>query len=281
MNQQLHKQVVQDLELAGYAPRTRESYLRSITEFSRFIERSPEKLGASEVRRWVEHLTSKKTLSWQRIGQHMAAIKFLYTNTVFRPEAVSFVNFRGAKRTLPVVLTVEEVRRLLAALQQPTYRMFFTTLYATGLRISEACLLETRDIQAARRVIHVRHGKGQKERFVTLSPELLSMLRAYWAAERPVAPWLFASQGTDRPLCQHGAREALRLAAHQAGLTQKVTPHTLRHSFATHLLESGTELRVIQVLLGHSSIATTTLYARVSTKRIAETKSPLEFLKTG
>jgi site-specific recombinase XerD len=162
--------------------------------------------------------------------------------------------------------------------------VFFATVYATGLRLGEACRLETRDIDAARGVIHVRQAKGHKERFVMLSPRLLAILRAYWSLEQPPAqppaPWLFASR-RGRCLDADWARAALRLAARKAGIDKKVTPHALRHSFATHLLEGGTDLRVIQVLLGHESIKTTTRYARVSTELIGKTPSPIERVKTG
>jgi site-specific recombinase XerD len=150
-------------------------------------------------------------------------------------------------------------------------------IYATGLRMSEACRLETQDIDAARGVVHVRHGKGGRGRMVMLRPRLLATLREHWRAERPQSPWLFASQWGG-PINPNTARKALRRAAESAGLTKRVTPHVLRHSFATHLLEQGTDLRVIQVLLGHSSIATTTRYVRVSAALIAATASPHDLL---
>jgi site-specific recombinase XerD len=211
----------------------------------------------------------------------MAALKFLYTKTLWRPEAVSFLSWPSDPQKLPTVLAIGEVERLLGALERPKYRVFFTTVYATGLRIREACQLETRDIDAARGVVHVRHAKRKRERFVMLSPRLLSILRAYWALERPPAPWIFAASTSARHLRPDTARKALKLAVAKAGLEKKVTPHVLRHSFATHLLEGGTDLRVIQVLLGHNTIKTTTRYARVSTELIAKTPSPLEQLKTG
>ena len=190
---------------------------------------------------------------------------------------VSFLSSPSEPQRLPEVLSVGEVQRLLDGLRTTKYRVFFTLVYATGLRLREACNLETRDIDAARGVIHVRHGKGGKERLVGLRPRLLEILRAYWMQERPAAPWLFASR-RGGPLTPSGAREALKRAAVEARLDKHVTPHVLRHSFATHLLDDGTDLRVIQVLLGHASIKSTTRYARVSTRLIANTKSPLERL---
>lgn len=279
---QLRNKMMHDLERVGYVPRTRLLYLNAIRDFAAHHGRSPEMLGADDVRAWIDRLTTEGKIGPQRIRQHMAALKFLYTKTLWRPENVSFLSWPSDPQRLPAVLSAEEVERLLRALEQPRYRVFFTLVYATGLRLREACRLETRDIHASRGVIHVRHtnAKRKKERYVMLSPRLLAILREYWSLVRPPAPWLFAtSKGT--PLSDSMARHALKLAAAKASIEKKATPHVLRHSFATHLLESGTDLRVIQVLLGHGSIKTTTRYARVSTELIASTPSPLDQLKTG
>jgi site-specific recombinase XerD len=190
---------------------------------------------------------------------------------------VSFLSWPKERARLPEVLSPEEVSRLLDSFDTFKYRTLFRTIYATGLRISEACQLTTGDIDASRGVIRVRDGKGGKERLVTLSDELLRTLRAYWRVARPPAPYLFAT-ASGRPLGAKTARAALRRAAESAGISKRVTPHTLRHSFATHLLERGTDLRVIQVLLGHSSLRTTTRYTRVSAKLIAQAPSPLDLL---
>ncbi len=279
---QLRDTMVHDLELAGYVPKTRLIYLNAIRDFAKHFRRSPAEMGGDDVRAWVGRLTKEMGIGPQRIRQHLAALKFLYTKTLWKPENVSFLSWPSDPQRLPVVLSADEIDKLLRALEQPLYRVFFTTVYATGLRLREACLLETRDLDAARGVIHVRHtnAKGKKERFVMLSPRLLVILREYWALTRPPAPWLFASS-TGRHLNADMARRALKLAAAKAGVEKKVTPHVLRHSFATHLLEGGTDLRVIQVLLGHGSIKTTTRYARVSTELLGKTTSPLERLKTG
>jgi integrase/recombinase XerD len=278
----LRIQMMQDLDLAGYADSTVRTYVDSIRDFAKFHGRSPADLGQPEVRQWVDHLRKRKPkLSSQRLRQHFAALRFLYSKTLGRPEVTSFLSWPRDTEKLPLVLTEEQVHRLLGALKASRFRVFFTTVYAAGLRISEACRLETRDIDAARGVIHVRHGKGGKERFVMLSPRLLLILRTYWKDERPPAPWLFAGRSGNH-LEPGVARNALARAAAEAQLSPKVTPHVLRHSFATHLLEHGTDLRVIQVLLGHDSIRSTTRYTRVSTAVISRTKSPLERLsKTG
>jgi integrase/recombinase XerD len=279
----LRNRMMQDLELAGYVPRTREVYINAIRNFAEYHRRSPAQLGQEHVRQWVQQLVGRG-LGPQRLRQHFAALKFLYGKTLGRPEVAAFLSWPRDPEKLPVVLSPDEVRRVLEALRLSKYRVFFTTVYATGMRKKEACLLETGDIDAARGVIHVRHGKGKqgaKERFVMLSPVLLTLLREYWKLERPPAPWLFASQ-RGKSLNAEVASHALRRAVAEAGLDKKVGSHTLRHSFATHLFEKGTELRTIQILLGHSSIKSTTRYTRVSTETIAKTQSPLDTLpKTG
>jgi site-specific recombinase XerD len=274
----LREKMQQDLDLNGYAPFTKKVYLLAVADFVRYFRRSPEELGQDQVRQYLRYLVEEKKLKSQRLRQHLSALKFLYARTLGRPQVVSFLGWPTDPERLPVVLSAEEVAALLDALQVPVYRVLFTTVYATGLRIREACSLETRDIDAQRGVIHVRHGKGGKARLVMLSPKLLQVLRAYWKLERPPAPFLFASQRTGKPVQPNTARVALRKAALAAGLDKKITPHVLRHSFATHLLESGTSLRIIQSLLGHSSIETTTLYTRVSAGLIRGTASPLELL---
>jgi integrase/recombinase XerD len=234
----------------------------------------PDSAGHAPAKQYLRYLVEEKKFKSQRLRQHLAALKFLYARTLGRPQVVSFLGWPTDPERLPVVLSAEEVAALLDALQVPVYRVLFTPVYATGLRIREACSLETRDIDAQRGVIHVRHGKGGKARLVMLSPKLLQVLRAYWKLERPPAPFLFASQRTGKPVQPNTARVALRKAALAAGLDKKITPHVLRHSFATHLLESGTNLRIIQSLLGHSSIETTSLYTRVSAGLIRAQRAP-------
>ena len=274
----LKDRMMQDLKLAGHALKTQKTYVECIGHFAQFCW-SPEQADQTVVRAWVEKL-QKSQVGSQRLRQHFAALKFLYGKTLARPEQVAFLSWPKDPKRLPDVLTEEQVGKLLDALESPKYRVFFTTLYATGLRLREASHLETGDIDAARGVIHVRQGKGNRERLVMLSPRLLVILRAYWKQERPQKPYLFPTKA-GKPLDPDFARRVLHKAAKAAGL-KKVTPHVLRHSFATHLLDSGAELRVIQVLLGHDSIKTTTRYARVSTALLAKTKSPLDRLrKTG
>ncbi len=273
----LRKRMMNDLELAGYVSDTKRRYVKTIENFARFHGRSPEKLGQEEVRQWVEELRAPGTLSSQRLVQHFAALRFLYAKTLGRPDVVSFLSSPKVPKRLPVVLSPEEVARVLNAIELLKYRVFCTALYATGLRITEACRLETSDVDAARGVIHVRHGKGHKDRLVGLVPSLLTLLRDYWKKERPPTPWLFASQ-TGRHLRAESVRKALHEAAKRAAVDKRVTPHTLRHCYATHMLEQGNELRVVQAMLGHAGADSTARYARVSAGMLSKTESPLDRL---
>lgn len=269
--------MMQDLELAGYAPVTQKRYLQDAVGFVRFHMRAPQDMRQDDVRAYLGYLTNVRQLGPSRIKQVMASLRFLYVKTLGTPQVVSFITWPKQPDKLPTVLSMEEVRAVLEQLRTPTYRVLFTTLYATGLRISEGCELQTGDIDASRGVIHVRHGKGNKPRHVMLSPRLLKVLREYWRKVRPTPPLLFATED-GKPVSPNTARAALATATRLAGIDKHVTPHVLRHSFATHLLEGGTDLRTIQVLLGHSSIRTTTIYTRVSTELIAKTRSPMDRL---
>lgn len=275
---ELRRRMIQDMTLRGLRPKTQKIYIECILHLAGFFRRPPDRLNRTDLRGWVRHLVDRN-LSSQRLRQHFAAMRMLYAKTLGRPEDVAFVSWPRDVQKLPDVLSAVEVELLLTALRVPVYRVFCTLLYATGLRLGEALALETRDIDAKRGVIHVRHGKGGRERLVMLSPRLYLVLRAYWAQERPPSPFLFANKETGRPISRDSVWRAMHEAAKAAGLEQvRFTPHLLRHSFATHLLENGTDLRTIQVLLGHSNILSTVRYARVSTGLIAKAQSPLEQL---
>jgi len=267
--------LAQDLELAGHFDSTQRIYLAAVREFSAFGGGDLASMDQGDVRSWIHELQTRG-LSAQRLRQHFSALKFLYARTLGRPGVTSFLCWPRDKKRIQLVLPAEDIARLLNGPFEPKYRLFFTLLYATGLRLNEACQLTTADIDANRGLVHVRRGKGGKERAVMLAPRLLGALRAYWRFVRPPSPWLFAS-GRGTHLNAEVARLALKRAAAAVGLT-KVTPRVLRHSFATHLLEGGTDLRVIQVLLGHESIRTTARYARVSLEVISNTPSPFDRL---
>jgi len=276
----LRGRMIADLKLASKAPATIDTYVRSVAAFAKFLGRSPDQACQDDLRRWIDR--EKERIGAARLVQHMAALKFFFGKTLGRPELVSFLSYPKRPTRLPIVLSTEEVFDLLQALDVPKYRVLFTTIYATGMRIREACTLKTADIDSSRGVIHIRNGKGRKERLVTLSKRLLDVLRAYWAQARPAAPYMFTTKSGARPLDRRVAWKAFKKAAAAAGISTRATPHVLRHSFATHLLEQGTNLRTLQVLLGHADISSTTIYTRVSTALLAKARSPIDLLpRTG
>lgn len=265
-----------DLRMADRAKGTVQQYLASIRRFEEFLGTDLGEAGQEPIRRWVEHLQAQP-IGPERLRCHYSALKFLYGKTLGQPEKVAFLSMPRKDSPLPVVLTSAEMQKVLDGFIYAKYRVFFVLLYATGLRIREASLLETRDIDGIGQVIHVRNQKGGGERLVPMSTKLYELLRAYYKYERPAKPWLFTAK-TGRPLCHETARRALLCASAVAGIGKVVTPHMLRHSFATNLLEHGTDLRKIQVALGHRSIKSTTIYTQVSTKEVASLRSPLEDL---
>jgi len=264
-----------DLAFARRAAKTQKVYLADARAFAAFFNRSPEELGQSDVRTWVEHLRARPT-SPQRLRQHLSALVFLYRKTLGRPEAVSFFSWPKDPFRLPTVLSVEEVARLLEAVEGENYRMLFRTMYASGLRISEACQLQTGNLDGNRGVIRVI-GKCGKERQAALHTRLLEGLRAYWQEVRPVRPWMFTG-ATGKPLDPDQARKVFKEAVRKVGLSRKATPHALRHTYATLMLEQGADLRVIQVLLGHATIRSTEPYLHVATPLIAASPDPLALL---
>jgi len=273
----MRERMEQDLGLAGYAKGTKQQYVNSAVRFVKRFGLSPQALGQEELRTHVAELGASG-IGASALKVQMAGLKFLYEKTLGRPNEVAWMSWPSAPRGLPRVLDMGEVVALLGALHSPLYRTIALVLYGTGLRISEAIRLEVSDIDAERGVIRVRGGKGGKSREVMLSPKLLIALRTYWSATRPPLPHLFVSPKTGKIVNAYTVRTALCRARVQAGLKKHVTPHMLRHSFATHMLEGGTDVVVIQRLLGHASVATTTRYTHVSTTMIAKAQSPLERL---
>ena len=273
----IRDRMAQDLVMASYAPGTQTQYLSAASRFVRRFKRSPELMGQEELRTHVAELgASGIGASWLKVN--IAGLKFLYGKTLGRPSEVAWMSWPRAPKGLPRVLAMTEVVALLGAMRTPLYRMVALVMYGAGLRISEAVALEVSDIDAARGVIRVRRGKGHKPREVMLSPKLLVSLRTYWRAARPALPYLFPSPKTKKPVPDDTVRAAMRRARLEAGIKKHTTPHMLRHSFATHLLEGGTDVRVIQHLLGHADVSTTMRYTRVSTAMVAKTTSPLETL---
>ena len=266
----------EDLRMANKAVGTIQQYVASARRFEDFLGIDVGEASQGAIRRWVDFLRLQ-ALSKSRLGLHYSALKFLFGRTLGQPEKVAWISIPSSKAPMRVILTQAEIPRLLASFTKAKYRRFFTLIYATGLRLQEASLLETGDIDAGQQVIYVRNGKGGRDRMVPLSPRLYELLRAYYRDERPAKPWLFATR-VGKPICHDTARKALERASAAAGFGKSITPHMLRHAFATHLLERGTDLRKIQVLLGHTSLTSTAIYTHVLASQIAAVRSPLEDL---
>jgi integrase/recombinase XerD len=268
--------LARDLALKGYAQRTQKSYLSRARKLTERFGRVPEAITQEELRTYVEELRAESK-STSRFAEALCALLFLYRKTLGTPELVSFISIPRQYSPLPTVLSVREVHALLSRLKHPRYRMVVMLMYGCGLRISEAIALQCQDIDGSRGVLYIRHGKGDVAREVKLSNELYMMLRQYWAQVRPVGPHVFASKTGHLP---HpvSIRAALRKAAKSAGITKRVNPHVLRHSFATHLLEQGVDSHVVSALLGHKTFRSTQRYARVTRPIIQQTPSPLDLL---
>src|SRR5262245_57688952 len=275
---QLRDRMERDLKLKMFSPATIRNYLLYGRNFAAFFMRSPEELGEPEVRAFLMHQLEVAQVSYSSYRQTYAALKFLYTVTLGRRGEVSRIPFpKRPPGRLPKALTADELTAFFAALREPKYRALFMTCYAAGLRLSEVCHLHVNDIDSGRMVVHVRIGKGAKERFTVLSPRLLEVLRTYWRLTRPCL-WLFPGSNPQRSISPDTARNAFRRACAAAGLPPDYTPHSLRHSFATHLLDAGTDSILIQNLFGHQSIKTTSRYTHVSLPRIQQAPGLLERL---
>lgn len=275
---ELRDKMKADLKLRRYRSGTVDNYLCNARSFVAFHRRPAAEMGEAEIRQYLLHLVEERKIGPAGHKMHVAALKFLYGVTLDRPEVAVRVPWPKVPVKLPDILDVGEVDEVLAAIESVKHRVIAMTAYGTGLRISEACSLRTTDIDSKRGVIHVRDGKRGRDRFVMLPQRLLGCLREYWRAVRPTGPELFPGDGKGRVVLPESVRRALKKAVVKAGLKKRVTPHVLRHCFATHLLEGGTDIRTIQVLLGHGSIRTTARYTQVSTRHIARTKSPLDRL---
>lgn len=273
----LRQRFIEDMQLRGLAPTTQRSYIHYVSEFAKFYNTSPENLDLEAIRQYELHLINERQLSPQSVNTFISSVQFLYTQTLDVPwEKQCFPRLRVAE-TLPVVLDPEEVERFFDHVTGLKYRTALMLCYGAGLRIAEVAAVKVSDIDSKRMLIRVEQGKGKKDRYVMLSPRLLAVLRCYWRFRRPRV-WLFPSWRETKHITVGSLSLACRDASKQCGLTKRVTAHTLRHSFATHLLENGTDTRVIQVLLGHSRIDTTARYTRVAAHVIAGTPSPLDSL---
>jgi integrase/recombinase XerD len=276
----LRRRMIEDMRLRNFAPGTVAVYVNCVARFARHLGKSPDLLGPDDVRAYLLHLIEQRRSSWSYYNQNLQALRFLYNVTLGRDWVLKHLACPKRPQRLPVVLSGAELVRFFAAIPGLEHRASLMTAYAAGLRVSEVAALRVEDIDSCRMVIRVRQGKGSKDRYVMLSPKLLGLLRAYWKAARPRV-WLFPGSDPERPITTSAVRKACQRAREAAGLGKHVTVHTLGHSFATHLPEAGTDLRTIQVLLGHHSPRTTAEYTHVSPAAVRATTSPLDRLDLG
>jgi site-specific recombinase XerD len=273
--------MIEDMTLRNLSPHTVEAYVRAVAQFARHFGRSPEHLSGEDARRYLLHLVQERHASWSRYNLARCGLQFFFQVTLGRDEHFEKLPCARTPKRLPTVLCADELRRLFEVARDVKHKALLMTLYGAGLRISEALALKAGDIDGRRMLIHVRLGKGTgggKDRMVKLSAQLLAVLRDYWRARRP-GEWLFPQCGDPhKPMESGTAQRMVTRLARRAGIGRRVTPHTLRHSYATHLLDGGTDLRTIQLLLGHRNLKTTSLYMHVSQAKLNAAASPLDRL---
>jgi integrase/recombinase XerD len=272
----LRRRMIEDMTVRRLAPKTQKDYIQIIKNLAVFLGRSPDTASFEDIRRFQLHVAASG-VGAGAINRNVSALRFLFRVTLKRYAIVEYTHFIHEPRKLPVVLSPEEVARLLDAAPGLKYKAALSVAYGAGLRVAEVVSLKVSDIDSKRMLIRVEQGKGRKDRNVMLSLHLLELLRAWWKAARPRG-WLFPGRDPVQPMTTRQLNRACHAAAHLAGINKRVSLHTLRHSFATHLLEQNTDIRVIQVLLGHAKLENTALYTRVATKVISEVVSPLEHI---
>jgi integrase/recombinase XerD len=272
----LRRRMIEDMTIRKFAPKTQSSYIRAVRNFTVFLGRSPDQASVEDLRRYQLHLASSGVAT-PSLNATVTALRFFFAVTLGHREVTERMPFVREPRKLPVILSPEEVARFLEAAPGLKYRAALSVAYGAGLRANEVVSLKVSDVDSTRMVIRVEQGKGRKDRYVMLSPPLLELLRAYWKAARPQG-WLFPGRDRVTPLSTRQLNRACHFAAQAAGIDKRVSLHTLRHSFATHLLEQKVDIRVIQVLLGHKKLDTTALYSQVATRTIRAVRSPLEQL---
>jgi integrase/recombinase XerD len=280
----LKKMMLEDLQRRNYSQDTIRCYIRAVEDFSRRFNRPPDRLGPRHIREYQAELFQKRKLSPGTVTTHLAALRFFYIKTLKKAWSIAETPYPKKRHRIPTILSPEEVAQLIDAARTPYQRILLMMLYATGVRRTELVRLKVSDINSRRMVIHIQGGKGRRDRDVMLSPKLLEALRQYWRGlKRKPTTWLFPNKrrlkNTDAPIDSKVVWYACQQAAKRAGLKKAIHPHTLRHCFATHLLEAGADLRTIQILLGHHDLKETTIYLHVSERHLHATPSPLDALK--
>ena len=278
----LRQMMLDELQRRNYAQNTVRAYIHAVEDFAKYFRRSPDRLGPGHIREYQVHLFRDCKLSPGTIAGRTAALRFLFVKTLRRRYLPDHIPFPKRQRRLPIVLSQEAVARLIASARNLMHRTMLMTLYATGLRRAELCHLKVSDIDSERMVIHVRQGKGGRDRDVLLTPQLLQTLREYWRWMKPrtyLFPGTVNNWRADVPITEKIVWTAVAEAAKHADITKHVSPHTLRHSFATHMLEAGADLRTIQILLGHAKIGDTALYLHLSRRHLQAVASPLEAIE--
>lgn len=275
----LRDQMQGDMELRGFSKHTQEAYLREVRKFVQHFKKPPEELGEKEIKEYLLHVVRDRKISLSSLKQYYSALRFLYKVTLKREWVVDKIPYPKQTTKLPVILDKEEVQSLFAATQNIKHKAILMLTYSAGLRVSETVHLTISDIDSTRMLMHVRQGKGGRDRYSLLSHVALETLRQYWKEYRPTT-WLFPGQEADKPLSHSSMQQIFMSAKKKAGITKPVSIHSLRHSFATHLLEAGTDLHHIQLLLGHASPKTTTVYLHVSKHNLSRITSPLDIEHT-
>lgn len=273
----LRQRMIAAMQIRNFTANTQTAYLQQIVLLAKYYHRSPEALGPQQIQAYQLYLTNERKLAPGSLCTIAAALRFLYHVTLKRDWALDDIPIPKKPLKLPVILSPEEIAHFLECVGSPKHRMLLTICYAAGLRVSEATHLRVTDIDSERMVIRVEQGKGQRDRYVMLSPRLLEELRAYWKRARP-RQWLFPGDIPGRPITRDAVGQACDKARRLSGIDKPITPHSMRHAFATHLLESGADVRRIQLLLGHRSLATTSHYLKVATSTVCTTVSPFDLL---
>lgn len=273
----LRQRMIEDMQMRNFAPATQKAYLTAVKAFAAHFGNSPDQLGKEHVRQFLVHLVEKRRVAWSTYNIHLCSLRFLFHVTLGQDTLLAGIPCPKEPKRLPVVLTFEEITQFFDACENLKQSAMFLCAYGAGMRVSEVVHLKIADIDSGRMMIHIRQGKGWRDRYVPLSPRLLQLLREYWKEYRP-KEWLFTGQPATNPLTSGTLIRHFRRVRQQARLGKQATMHTLRHSYATHLLEAGVDLRTIQVLLGHRQIKTTAIYTHVSRELLESTPSPLDLL---